>query len=105
MDRGRCPPREATRHRRPGGRGNAAAVTSRPTSLSEEVTLIDDAGVERRFTLHDAFDLDGVTFYLVEDTSDPDRVLLLRETEGGLETVDADEFKRVMEALEEDRVE
>ncbi|TMF18249.1 MAG: DUF1292 domain-containing protein [Chloroflexi bacterium] len=105
MDRGRCPPREATRHSRPGGRGNAAAVTSRPTSLSEEVTLIDDAGVERRFTLHDAFDLDGVTFYLVEDTSDPDRVLLLRETEGGLETVDADEFKRVMEALEEDRVE
>jgi hypothetical protein len=73
--------------------------------LTDEVTLIDDAGVERRFRLHDAFDLDGVTFYLVEDTSDPDRVLLLRETEGGLETVDSDEFKRVMEALEQDAVE
>jgi len=69
------------------------------------VTLVDDAGAERRFKLHDAFDLDGVTYYLVEDASDPERVLLLRELEGGLETVDGDEFKRVMEALEEDRVE
>ena len=68
------------------------------------MTLVDDAGAERRFKLHDAFDLDGVTYYLVEDASDPERVLLLRELEGGLETVDGDEFKRVMEALEEDRV-
>jgi Protein of unknown function (DUF1292) len=73
--------------------------------LSDEVTLVDDSGAERRFKLHDAFDLDGVTYYLVEDASDPERVLLLRELEGGLETVDGDEFKRVMEALEEDRVE
>ena len=73
--------------------------------MSDEVTLVDDAGAERRFKLHDAFDLDGVTYYLVEDASDPERVLLLRELEGGLETVDGDEFKRVMEALEEDRVE
>ncbi|TMG65902.1 MAG: DUF1292 domain-containing protein [Chloroflexi bacterium] len=73
--------------------------------MSDEVTLVDDAGAERRFKLHDAFDLDAVTYYLVEDASDPERVLLLRELEGGLETVDGDEFKRVMEALEEDRVE
>jgi len=73
--------------------------------LSDEVTLVDDAGAERRFKLHDAFDLDAVSYYLVEDASDPERVLLLRELEGGLETVDGDEFKRVMEALEEDRVE
>jgi hypothetical protein len=73
--------------------------------LSDEVTLVDDSGAERRFKLHDAFDLDGVTYYLVEDASDPERVLLLRELEGGLETVDGDEFKRVMEALEQDRVE
>ena len=72
--------------------------------MSDEVTLVDDAGAERRFKLHDAFDLDGVTYYLVEDASDPERVLLLRELEGGLETVDGDEFTRVMEALEEDRV-
>ncbi len=72
--------------------------------MSDEVTLVDDAGAERRFKLHDAFDLDAVSYYLVEDASDPERVLLLRELEGGLETVDGDEFKRVMEALEEDRV-
>jgi hypothetical protein len=73
--------------------------------LTDEVTLIDETGVERRFKMHDAFDLDGVAYYLVEDAADPDRVLLLRETGTGLETVDGDDFKRVMEALEEDRVE
>ncbi len=71
----------------------------------DEVTLIDEGGVERRFKLHDAFDLDGVAYYLVEDASDPESVLLLRESGSGLETVDGDEFQRVMLALEEDRVE
>lgn len=73
--------------------------------MSDEITLIDDAGAERRFKLHDAFDLEELTYYLVEDVMTPERVLLLRETETGLETVDGDEFKRVMRALEEDRVE
>lgn len=71
----------------------------------EEVTLVDEAGVERRFALHDAFDLDGAAYYLVEDVDDPDKVMLLRESESGLETIDGDEFGRVMKALEEDRVE
>jgi hypothetical protein len=72
--------------------------------VSDEVTLIDESGVERRFKMHDAFELDEVAYYLVEDAADPDRVLLLRESGSGLETVDGDEFKRVMVALEEDRV-
>jgi hypothetical protein len=71
----------------------------------EEVTLVDESGVERRFSLHDAFDLDGEAYYLVEDVDDPERVMLLRESANGLETVDGDEFGRVMRALEEDRVE
>ncbi len=54
--------------------------------MNDEVTLVDDAGIERRFRLHDAFDLDEVTYYLVEDLTDPERVLLLRETQTGLET-------------------
>ncbi len=77
--------------------------------MSEEpaqtVTLIDESGTERRFTVHDAFELEGVPYYLVEDVDDPDQVLLLRESPAGLETVDGDEFKRVMTALEEDNVE
>ncbi len=73
--------------------------------MSDEVTLIDEAGVERRFKMHDAFDLEGIAYYLVEDVADPDRVLMLREAGSGLETVDGDEFQRVMQALEEDRVE
>lgn len=72
---------------------------------SSSITLVDEGGRERRFTMHDAFDLDGVAYYLVEDVDDPDQVLLLRETDAGLETVDGDEFRRVMAALEQDAVE
>ena len=47
--------------------------------MNDEVTLIDDSGIERRFKLHDAFELEAATYYLVEDVTDPDRVLLLRD--------------------------
>ncbi len=74
-------------------------------SGSDEVTLVDESGVERRFALHDAFELDGQAFYLVEDADQPERVLLLRETPTGLETLDGEEFGRVMSALEKEDVE
>lgn len=72
--------------------------------MSDEVTLIDETGAERRFRMHDAFDLDGVTYYLVEDVKEPERVLLLRDTKDGLEAVGGEEFDRVMGAIEEDQV-
>jgi uncharacterized protein YrzB (UPF0473 family) len=72
---------------------------------AEPITLIDESGVERRYRLHDAFDLEGVNYYLVEAADDPTQVLLLRESPGGLETVDGEEFKRVITALEKDDVE
>ena len=71
----------------------------------QTITLIDESGIERRFQLHDAFHLAEVHYYLVEAADDPSQVLLLREGAGGLETVDGDEFKQVMTALEEDKVE
>ena len=64
------------------------------------VSLIDEAGAERRFRLHDAVDLEGQTYYLVEATDDADLVLVLKEVSGGLETVDEEEFARVMATLE-----
>ena len=73
--------------------------------MPDEVTLVDESGAERRFALHDAFELEGASYYLVEDVDEPDRVLLLRETSTGLETIDGDEFGRVMTALEKDEVE
>jgi len=72
--------------------------------MSDEVALVDESGVERRFALHDAFELEGETYYLVEDVDEPDRVLLLRETPAGLESVDGEEFGRVLSALEQDKV-
>lgn len=72
---------------------------------SQTITLIDEAGLERRFQLHDAFDVEGVPYYLVEAESDASQVLLLREAAGGLETVDGEEFRRVIAALEDDLVE
>jgi len=76
-----------------------------PADDTESITLIDETGIERRFRLHDAFDVQEVHYYLVEAVDDPSQVLLLRETGGGLETVDGDEFRRVMTALEADEVE
>jgi hypothetical protein len=75
-----------------------------PADDTDPITLIDETGLERRFRMHDAFDILEVHYYLVESVDDPSQVLLLRETAGGLETVDGDEFKRVMTALEEDEV-
>jgi len=66
----------------------------------QEVTLIDEAGAERRFLLHDAFNADDGTYYLVESADDPDDVLLLKEGGGILETVDQEEFDRVIALLE-----
>jgi len=80
-------------------------VPAEKDGAAEQVTLIDESGRERRFNLHDAFELEGATYYLVEGVDDPDEVLLLCEREGGLETVDGDEFERVMSALEQDQVE
>jgi uncharacterized protein YrzB (UPF0473 family) len=72
---------------------------------TEPITLVDETGAERRYRLHDAFDLEEVHYYLVEAADDPEQVLLLRESAGGLETVDGEEFKRVITALEKDEVE
>jgi hypothetical protein len=72
--------------------------------MTEEVTLVDEAGIERRFTMHDAFELEGVSYYLVEDVTNPEHVLLLRETGTGLETVGGEDFDRVMGALQKDEV-
>jgi uncharacterized protein YrzB (UPF0473 family) len=72
--------------------------------LPHPITLIDENGGERQFQLHDAFDHDGAAYYLVENIDDKSQVLLLRESEGGLETVEGEEFQRVIAALEEDQV-
>jgi diaminopimelate decarboxylase len=68
----------------------------------QEVSLIDESGVERRFRLHDAFDVEGSTYYLVEATDDPEMVLLLKESGAGLESVEQAEFERVLAQLEAD---
>jgi hypothetical protein len=66
----------------------------------ELVTLIDEQGGERRFFLHDAFDAEGSTYYVVENADDPEQVLLLKQTQTGLESVDGSELERVIGILE-----
>ena len=78
---------------------------SLPAAKPHPITLIDENGRERQFSLHDAFDHEVAAYYLVENIDDPTQVLLLREAGGGLETVEAEEFQRVIAALEEDQVE
>jgi hypothetical protein len=67
---------------------------------AEEVVLIDESGAERRFLLHDALDDEGSTYYLVEAADDPEQVLVLRESEGRLESVAGTELERVLALLE-----
>jgi hypothetical protein len=80
-------------------------VPADDSEAPQEVTLVDESGRERKFRMHDAFDVEGATYYLVEGWDDPDEVLLLREVNGTLETVEDDEFQRVMKALDQDEVE
>ena len=54
----------------------------------ETVTLIDEEGREIVFALHDAFDVEGRTYYLVEGVDDPELVVVLREDEGRLVSID-----------------
>lgn len=85
-----------------GQGGDETSVDAQPP---HPITLIDENGRERQFQLHDAFDHEGAVYYLVENIDDPSQVLLLREAGGGLETVEGEEFQRVIAALEEDQVE
>jgi hypothetical protein len=77
-------------------------VPAEDQSAPHPITLIDETGRERQFQLHDAFDHEGAIYYLVENVDDPSQVLLLREIEGALETVEGEEFQKVITALEKD---
>lgn len=68
----------------------------------ETVALIDEDGKELLFALHDAFDVEDVTYYLVEGVDDPELVLVLREQDGKLVSIDGEEFDRIMGMLEND---
>ena len=68
----------------------------------ETVVLIDEDGKELLFALHDAFDVEEVTYYLVEGVDDPELVLVLREQDGKLISIDGEEFDRIMGMLEND---
>ena len=68
----------------------------------ETVALIDEDGKELLFALHDAFDVEDVTYYLVEGVDDPELVLVLREQDGKLISIDGEEFDRIMGMLEND---
>jgi len=80
-------------------------MTTEKHDHPQHVTLIDEGVTERQFRLHDAFELEGAVYYLVENVDDAEPVLLLKERNDGLESVDGEEFQRVMAALEADPVE
>jgi hypothetical protein len=69
---------------------------------TQTISLIGEDGRERKFVLHDAFDVDDVTYYLVEAEDDANLVLLLKDSGGGLETVEGEEFDRVIKSAEVD---
>ena len=64
------------------------------------VSLIGEDGAARAFRVHDAIELDGRSYYLVEAVDDPDQVLVLRERGGSLDAVAGAELDRVLDELE-----
>jgi len=78
---------------------------SKDPQAAKPITLIDETGRERQFQLHDGLDHERGVYYLVENIDDPSQVLLLREVDGALESVEGDEFQQVITALEKDQVE
>jgi hypothetical protein len=75
-------------------------VSSGESPVPQEVTLLDESGAEHVFLLHDAIEAEGRTYYLVEAADDPEQVLVLKETDDGLESVEGVEFERVLALLE-----
>ena len=75
-------------------------MADEPEPGAETVTLIDEEGKEVVFALHDAFDVEGKTYYLVEGVDDPDLVVVLREEDGRLVSIDGEEFDRIMALME-----
>jgi hypothetical protein len=71
-----------------------------PDDEPEEVSLLDEEGLERRFLMHDAFDVDELTYYLVQSVEDPEEVLLLKESDDGLEAVQGEELESVLGMME-----
>jgi hypothetical protein len=71
-----------------------------PEQPVETVTLIDEEGREIVFALHDAFEVEGRTYYLVEGVEDPELVVVLREDEGRLVSIDGEEFDGIVAMLE-----
>lgn len=65
------------------------------------IELVDESGAARFFTMHDAVDLEGVSYLLVEASDGGDEVLVLRERSDGLEAVDGEERDRVLSAMAE----
>ncbi|MDQ6898382.1 MAG: DUF1292 domain-containing protein [Candidatus Dormibacteraeota bacterium] len=72
------------------------------SDLDGPVVLIDEVGREHSFRVHDAFDLGGRSYYLVEAADDPEQVMFLKEADGTLETVDPDELQSLLAFLEND---
>ncbi|HEV2953225.1 MAG TPA: hypothetical protein VG015_03965 [Candidatus Dormibacteraeota bacterium] len=66
------------------------------------IELIDEEGLAWQFQVHDAIDVDEVTYLLVEAVDDPDQVMLLRRTGETLEPVTGPELAGLLELLDDD---
>ncbi|MGH7877324.1 MAG: hypothetical protein ACRENM_06605 [Candidatus Dormibacteraceae bacterium] len=68
----------------------------------QRIELIGEDGREHVFLLHDAFDVEGGIYYLVEASDDPQQVLVLKAVGDRLEALRGQELDRVMAHLDEE---
>ncbi|HUZ89287.1 MAG TPA: hypothetical protein VMU49_05615 [Candidatus Acidoferrales bacterium] len=68
----------------------------------QRIELIGEDGREHVFLLHDAFEMEGGIYYLVEASDDPQQVLVLKAAGDRLEALRGKELDRVMAHLDEE---
>ena len=74
------------------------------SELDSEIVLVDEEGVEHKFTLYRIVEVDGEAYALLEPEDSEDELVILRvegdDDEQTLVTLDDEEWERVAEALD-----
>jgi Protein of unknown function (DUF1292) len=68
----------------------------------QTIELVNEkTGEEETYVVHDVVEIEGETYYVLQDEADEERVLILRREGESLVTLDDEEHDRVVEQLEE----
>jgi hypothetical protein len=72
-----------------------------PDGEVETIELVNEkTGEEENYLVHDVVEIEGETYYVLQASTDEERVLILRRDGETLVTLDDEEHDRIVEQLE-----